>query len=205
MDMDSTSSAVALTQVLDVPELLENILSFLPDREILTSVQRVSKTWRSSIIGSPRIQRSLFLSKGKKPAVSPMRFTGDNLEAIFGWAIYDSSVTTNHLFQDCHSLYPKCRLNYRVGHFDMARHFDILVKQTGSHPTDYWIDVDMYPKGEPAFAHEPNLSWRKMQLCDPPITTVSFEAKSGDNNVLSSVSDIYATLFDKDGVTLGLA
>jgi hypothetical protein len=71
MDMDSTSSAVALTQVLDVPELLENILSFLPEREILTSVQLVSQTWRSSIVGSPRIQKSLFLPKGKKPAVSP--------------------------------------------------------------------------------------------------------------------------------------
>jgi hypothetical protein len=50
MDMNSTPSAVALTQVLDVPELLENILPFLPEREILTSVQRVSQTWRSSII-----------------------------------------------------------------------------------------------------------------------------------------------------------
>lgn len=205
MDMNSTPPAVALTQVLDVPELLENILSFLPEREILTSVQLVSQIWRSSIVASPRIQRKLFLLKGKKPAVSPIRFTSDNDAAVFGWPIYDSSVATNHLFEDCHSLHPKCLLNYRVGHFDMARHFESLVKQTVSHSTDYWINLEMHPEGGPAFAHDPSLSRRKMQLCDPPITTVSFKAQNGDDSVLPSVSDTYATLFDNDGVTLGLA
>jgi hypothetical protein len=205
MDMDSTSSAVALTQVLDVPELLENILSFLPEREILTSVQLVSQTWRSSIVGSPRIQESLFLPKGKKPAVSPIRFTSDNDVSVFGWPIYDSSVAPNHLFEDCYSLHPKCRLDYIVEHFDIPGHFDFLLEKAWSHSTDYGIDVEMHPEGGPAFAHDPSLSWRKMQLCDPPITTVSFAAKSGDIFVFPSKSHTYATLFDNDGVTLGLA
>jgi hypothetical protein len=115
MDMNSTPSAVALTQVLDVPELLENILSFLPEREILTSVQRVSQTWRSSIVASPRIQRKLFLLKGKKPAVSPIRSIDDDLdEQVFGWPVYHTSVATNRLLEGFHTLYPDCRLSYMV-------------------------------------------------------------------------------------------
>jgi hypothetical protein len=175
MDMDSTSSAVALTQVLDVPELLENILSFLPEREILTSVQLVSQIWRSSIVGSPRIQKSLFLPKEKKPAVSPIRFTSDDDVSVFGWPIYGSSVAPNHLFADYHSLHPKCHLDYIVGHFDL------LLEKAGSHSTDYGIDVEMLPKGGPAFAHD-----------------------RVDYRLRDSVQ-LYATILDKDrGITMGL-
>jgi hypothetical protein len=200
MDMNSTPSAVALTQVLAVPELLENILSFLPEREILTSVQRVSQTWRSSIIASPRIQRKLFLLKGKKPAVSPIRSIDDDLdEQVFGWSVYHTSVATNRLLEGFHTLYPDCRLSY------MVEGRDFLARQPGVYSIDHWIHVETYPDGETAFSHDPSLSWRKMQLCDPPITTVSFEARSGADPGLPSVTDTYATLFDQNGVTLGQA
>jgi hypothetical protein len=105
--MDSFSSA--RSRALAIPELLENIISFLPEREILTNAQRVSRTWRTSVAEPPRIQRQLFLPKGKKPAVSPMRFTDDNLwgemSEDFGIPIYKQSVVSNHLLKSADHLY----------------------------------------------------------------------------------------------------
>ncbi|KAK5762639.1 hypothetical protein LTS12_007229 [Elasticomyces elasticus] len=48
------------TSMLDVPELLENVLLYLPLRGIIKA-QRVSKYWLDSIKSSPRIQQALFL------------------------------------------------------------------------------------------------------------------------------------------------
>ncbi|KAK5729796.1 hypothetical protein LTR17_011664 [Elasticomyces elasticus] len=48
------------TGMLDVPELLENVLLYLPLRDIVQA-QRVSKHWLDSIKSSPRIQQALFL------------------------------------------------------------------------------------------------------------------------------------------------
>ncbi|KAK3642791.1 hypothetical protein LTR56_010615 [Elasticomyces elasticus] len=45
--------------MLDVPELLENVLLYLPLRDIIQA-QRVSKHWLDSIKSSPRIQQALF-------------------------------------------------------------------------------------------------------------------------------------------------
>ncbi|KAK5675785.1 hypothetical protein LTS10_011512 [Elasticomyces elasticus] len=50
------------TSMLDVPELLENIILYLPLRDIVQA-QRVSKHWLDSIKSSPRIQQALFLRR----------------------------------------------------------------------------------------------------------------------------------------------
>jgi hypothetical protein len=69
--MDSTASTLALTKVLDVPELLETIIFFLPDREIFNNAQKFSRTWKASIAASPRLLRKSWQRKSKKPAVLP--------------------------------------------------------------------------------------------------------------------------------------
>ena len=51
--------AMAATAVADLPELLEAILLRLPLTDILLA-QRVSRTWRDIIAGSPSLQRALF-------------------------------------------------------------------------------------------------------------------------------------------------
>jgi len=45
---------------LDTTEILENVLSFLPNRKIFI-IQRVCRRWRDVIAGSPDIQQKLFL------------------------------------------------------------------------------------------------------------------------------------------------
>jgi len=95
------------SEVLAIPELLENILSLLPEREILTSVQRVSRTWRSAVVNSPRIQKKLFMPKERNLAVSPVRMEEDDLEVPrFGDPIYEQSVVSNHLLQKVIVPYP---------------------------------------------------------------------------------------------------
>jgi len=48
------------TDVFDIPELREHILSFLPMSDI-ARMDRMSKTWRWSVQSSAQLQRELFL------------------------------------------------------------------------------------------------------------------------------------------------
>jgi hypothetical protein len=200
----ASNTESTMSQVLAIPELLENILSFLPELEIITSVQRVSHTWRSSIVDSPRIQRMLFLPKGSKPAaVSPARFSNFSNDTRedeeLGLPVYNESVVSNKTF-DAWILHPECRVIHaehrcepqarRAGDFHKVHHL--------------WVEfTEGNPGGKAAFSHRPDFSWRSMQLCDPPITVASFCASSGRKYMCGP--DIHATLFDRKGITLGLA
>ena len=57
----------ACTQVLAIPELLEQILLYLPSRDALLS-QRVHTTFRNTIASSPPLQRHLFLQLSSTPS-----------------------------------------------------------------------------------------------------------------------------------------
>lgn len=46
-------------RVFNIPELLENVLLYIPERDLLLS-QRVNQTFQDTIIHSPRLQRKLF-------------------------------------------------------------------------------------------------------------------------------------------------
>lgn len=62
----SVTSGPACSSVLAIPELLENILSFLPAKMVFR-VQCVSQTWKSTIAQSVSIQERLFLRYQSKP------------------------------------------------------------------------------------------------------------------------------------------
>ncbi|KAK5699477.1 hypothetical protein LTR97_005605 [Elasticomyces elasticus] len=51
-------------QVLDLPELLENILIQLPIRDLLFA-QKVCKDWQQAIAASPKIQEALFFRQDR--------------------------------------------------------------------------------------------------------------------------------------------
>jgi hypothetical protein len=206
------SAMSTMSKVLAIPELLQDILSFLPEREIITSVQRVSRTWRSSVVDSLRIQRKLFLSKGNKSAaVRPVRlshFGDDGLEdEEFGIPIYKQSVAINSLLNG-RNLYPKCGMN------DVGYTCKSQAVPAGDFDKIHVMLMQAHPGGSFAFSHDHlSLSWRSMQLCDPPITVANLEVYSdaevmGPSFSLSSFDstpDINATLFDRDGTTMGLA
>jgi hypothetical protein len=107
--MNATTPVMALTKVLAVPELLENIIFCLRDREIYYNAQRVSHAWKASIAASPRLLRKSWQRKSKAPAVSPSEFTqivseGDVYNELFsaaGVPIYltpDSPIVVNSHF-----------------------------------------------------------------------------------------------------------
>ena len=56
-------------KVLNIPELLECILTFLPEQDLVVNAQRVNKTFLELIDGSLRLQRRLFFGAG--PTVRP--------------------------------------------------------------------------------------------------------------------------------------
>jgi hypothetical protein len=72
--MDSTSPTTASMKVFDVPELLETIIAFLPDRDIYNHAQQVSRLWKATIFASPRLLRRSWQRKSNKPAISPSAF-----------------------------------------------------------------------------------------------------------------------------------
>jgi hypothetical protein len=57
-----TSSEVDLSRraALDIPEILENVLRFLPFQNVF-GVQRVCRQWKNLIASSPAIQEKMFL------------------------------------------------------------------------------------------------------------------------------------------------
>jgi hypothetical protein len=62
----SAISESACSSVLAIPELLENIMSFLPAKTIFR-VQRVSQNWKNTIARSVSIQEKLYLRCQGKP------------------------------------------------------------------------------------------------------------------------------------------
>jgi hypothetical protein len=73
--MDATGRATtARDTVLNTPELLEVVISFLPGRDILANAQRVSWTWSNSITRSAEIAKSLWLKNQAIKAASPIGF-----------------------------------------------------------------------------------------------------------------------------------
>lgn len=216
------SAESTMSKVLAIPELLENVLSFLPEREILTSVERVSQTWRAAIFDSPLIQRRLFSPEGNNPAALPAWFStidplGGRSKRFqrFGIPMYKGPMTTNGLFKkntgrdgmeevDDLYLYKSCDLRLMDG-FESSREapgredrymryscLRFLVREgPGSRP-------------QPATSDSPGLSWRSMQLCDPPIGVANLRVRELDYRLRDPVQ-LYATILDKDrGITMGL-
>jgi len=191
--------------VFDIPELLENIISFLPHKDILINAQRVARAWQASVVASPRIQRKLFQRKGKQPAVSPVRL----LEPFFQYCeedalpIYKEPLVIKPLLTGA----PR-RLNHSVfrwqnGQDSQSVDPDSLEPLDGAFGPQktHVFELHHDPKGDPAISLHLQQSWRTMQLCDPPITMANLETREdmrfcGDDNT---------TLSDKDGIKMGLA
>jgi hypothetical protein len=82
-DMTSPSN-ITRDAVLNTPELLEAVVSFLPGRDIIAKAQRVSRTWKDAIAHSPMIHESLWLKSQASKAVCPSYFTSLEGENMYG-------------------------------------------------------------------------------------------------------------------------
>jgi hypothetical protein len=65
--MTDSNSIVSLSELLQIPELFETILSHLPIRDLLLHAQLVSRTWHRIISSSPTLQKCLFFAPSPSP------------------------------------------------------------------------------------------------------------------------------------------
>jgi hypothetical protein len=100
-------------KVFDVPELLEHIILSLPEYDILTSAQRVSRAWKASVDASPGIQRKLLRRRVDERVASPIRFLQNEPgeDWIQEMPIYQRTVKFNPLLEAARSLYPGCSMD----------------------------------------------------------------------------------------------
>jgi hypothetical protein len=88
---------MAMQNTLALPELLENIISHLPERDILCNAQRVSHHWKTIIDSSPTIQKKIMFQPVKQSAISPVDFDKDELIISGGTPIYSRTTLINPL------------------------------------------------------------------------------------------------------------
>jgi hypothetical protein len=202
-NMGSTLPTTASTKVFDVPELLENIISFVPAKYILTSAQRVSRAWKASVDASPGIQRKLLRRRGDEPVATPIRFLfGDqahNEHGVEQTPIYHRTVHLNPLPEDASSLHPGCYIGlYQHPCQDWRQNQWHLRKD---------LEVGYDADGKPGFSNRSG-SWRSMQVCDPPISVVLLFSQVmpvGDPGApYVPENEICAAVLDRDGITMGL-
>jgi hypothetical protein len=207
--MESTTSTSAQAQVFDVPELVEGILALVPEREIPTRIQRVSTTWKTVVEDSPSIQQRIGRHKGRTiPPETPKRMAEawtEDEEDDFGIPIYKMPIPMNSVFEGTTELYQDCNMWYTK---DLARNLSFY---PGPNWSKHTISIESFRSKDypntPAFSDNHQLSWRDIQICDPPITAARLHTYSGmelwDFEVVRLI-EISATVFDEDGITMGL-
>jgi hypothetical protein len=211
--MESITPTSAQAKVFEVPELLEGIIAFLPERDILTRVQRVSRTWKTTVDESLSIQQQIGRRKRRARRATPIEtptriadvWTDDEPEDL-GIPIYKAPIPINSMFMRATDLYQDCTMGNSIY---FARNWSNFLEPNWSKHT---IRIESsksedHPNGRPAFSNNPDFSWRPIQICDPPITVARLHTYGGEklwHIELFGLTGVFTTIFDKDGITLGL-
>jgi hypothetical protein len=205
----------AATKVFNIPELLEKIISFVPERFIITHIQRVARSWKATVETS-RIQQKLWMSKGSRTPASPLWLTRREQyyqrTKDFSVPVYKKPIAPNSLIRNSYSLYQDCWITSKFTHLhNHARRYT---------ERDFFFEYIPLGTGadqRPAFLDCSKLSWYSMQICDPPITVAKLHTISGEvapwvhrhRNRWNEPEDVeaahtYTTIYDRDGITMGL-
>jgi hypothetical protein len=138
----------------------------------------------------------------------PMRIAtdmaGQSLVDI-GLPIYKMPILLNGLFSRERCLYQQCILSSNLGMMCNRNH------PVGSNHSRRIICLMslMYKnyccEGRgPIFSEDPTMPWRSMQICNPPTTTAKLTTYSGSDRLALDAVEILTTVYDKDGITMGL-
>ena len=192
--------------VFNTPELLENIISFVPPTDILSKVQRLSRQWKEAVDSSPAIRGKLWMMVPNTTALQPTYVTNEHFTLPFspwgklGVPVYSHAVTFNPvLFEDSvRSL--KIHLNHHLQ--------PSLLKEANGDLVDTRAVTFLFCRAicrSNSPAQMLRSSWRDMYLTNPPITTAvlcasnywGYEEHFGHETIKLSVRD-------HDGLTLGL-
>lgn len=191
--------------VFNTPELLENIISFLPSRDILTKVQRLSRQWKTAVESSPTIKNKLWMTSCKTPAVQSIGFTDEHIPEDPMWRqharpmYYCDIILNSTLFSKV--LHCKGAHALQLGSKNQYLSFQEPDNNGGA----WAFSTILFYSNVPSQQNELTLSptWKSMYLTDPPITTgmLSLHPRS---LALHGPDDVYLHLTDETGITLGL-
>lgn len=156
-------------QVFRLPELLEIVLLFLSQKELLLS-QRVSRNFRHTIQGSIRLQRALFFAPD-------WNLVGKTFDAYDLNNRPGRKPENNRLllraFPGCYPTVTLVIVNDNTG---PPSHDDLVLGRRG--PGEHWswdvcisFPADRAPETKPAVLY-PEASWRRMYLSQPPCTSL---------------------------------
>lgn len=188
--------------VFDTPELLENIISFLPMADILSKAQRISRAWKAVIQSSHSIQVKLWLKPEVQQVLQPFQTVSDPTKVQRGWfsslvgmPIYTHSVQLNpimRILKDWKNPVVQQPLEQRI--------VRLLIR-----PSEFPLGASGHGKfrfGSSSSQSSISFtkSWERMQLANPPITVVSIEVYYPRTDFSFSVT---LSLQDKGGITLG--
>ncbi|KAI1207710.1 uncharacterized protein F4807DRAFT_462513 [Annulohypoxylon truncatum] len=171
----SVSSGSAPRKVFQDTKILEGILLYLNNRDILVNAHRVSRRWKAVIEGSAKIQCNLFLQP--IPASSAHQSRDKNL-------LIASVVDT--LFN---TLFSNGVLRISDTAFSIFS-ASTLALSMSPHLKQRWL--------------EPNASWKKMQIGRPPITKIRWQVRrSGVPCIPAELPSAVAQFEFPDGLTMG--
>jgi hypothetical protein len=109
--MELAMPTSAAKKVFDIPELLQTIIDFVPDRLLLAHIQRVARSWKATVETSV-MQQKLWMNKGNITAVSPLWLTRreNRYERAkdFSLAVYKKPIAPNSLIRNSYRLYKDC-------------------------------------------------------------------------------------------------
>lgn len=203
----SMTTDAARKAVFNTPELLENIISFLPPRDILTKVPRLSRQWKTAIESSPTIQNKLWMTSFKAPAVESVGFTDEHVPGDPMWRqdarpMYSCDLTLKP------TLFDKLFHGQRAHTFQMAlQDHSLSVQETDNNGRAWTFPTILFPCSInfPSQQNESTFSptWRSMYLTDPPIMTGMLSLHPNPL-AFDGPHDIYLHLTNHDGITLGL-
>lgn len=191
-------TGIAAITVLNVPELLESILSHLPMKDLFIT-GRVNKTFYRLIVTSPTLQRQLFLLPGKgQPKWQLLQSSIDGQK-------YASVASSS----DDASAFPSTNITKLGNPRSIVRINPLLELRRGSENKDMHIDKAMESRGilDSAYLDEricESKAWPNMYLTDPPCTCVHIDVDYADTSLIGCpVLRARRCVYDPAGVTFG--
>ena len=168
-------------EVLRLPELLEMILQHLPQKDLLLS-QRVSRSFRHTILGSTRLQKALFFAPD-------WLLEGRTFDAYAADNRPGRKPENNRLlrraFEGCYPTIKLAIVNDKpptAGELAIGRRgsehwsWDVCISFPAASspsppPSHYNSASSISPAASPAVLY-PEASWRRMYLSQPPCTSL---------------------------------
>lgn len=206
---------MAADKVLQTPELLEHIMSYLPPFEILATTIRVCWYWKQTIDSSPVIQEKLWMRSRAASTVSPYGFEPggqtwplgplSSADLLGAKPLCHGLILPNTLvFRQSGTPNVIPRITFRCTSPSQLGEYHITCKM--GRPLTHIEEGPMRKRP----ASRKNTSWRKMFLTDPLATTAGLFIRVGvlldpkDPSHLQPRDFLGASIRDLSGIRLGL-